>query len=127
MNGPQQLHDAGVSIWLDTVSRELLASGAFATLIADQAVTEATSNSTIFAKAITGSLRRELIAPDLVNTMPEAALHAFADHGEIARVLSESTPAAEEVLHASYHELIDRIKTKTGGSVVATERPDVLR
>jgi transaldolase len=124
MNGLQQLHDAGVSIWLDTVSRELLASGGFATLI----------------------------APDLVNTMPEATLHAFADHGEAARVLSESTAAAEEVLHrvqdagvevaavtaqlerervesfcASYHGLIDRIKTKTGGSVVATERPDVLR
>jgi len=55
MNRLHQLHDAGVSIWLDTLSRELLASGAFATLIADCAVTGATSNPTIFAKAITGS------------------------------------------------------------------------
>ena len=30
MNRLQQLHDAGVSIWLDTLSRELLDSGAFA-------------------------------------------------------------------------------------------------
>jgi len=52
-----QLHDAGVSIWLDTLSRELLDSGAFARLIADSAVTGATSNPTIFAKAITGSDR----------------------------------------------------------------------
>ena len=51
----QRLHDAGVSIWLDTLSRELLDSGAFAALIADCAVTGATSNPTIFAKAITGS------------------------------------------------------------------------
>jgi transaldolase len=57
MNRLEQLHDAGVSIWLDTLSRELLDSGQFATLIADCAVTGATSNPTIFAKAITGSDR----------------------------------------------------------------------
>ena len=55
MSRLRQLHEAGVSIWLDTLSRELLDSGAFATLIADCAVTGATSNPTIFAKAITGS------------------------------------------------------------------------
>ena len=44
MDRLQQLHDAGVSIWLDTLSRELLETGA-------------TSNPTIFAKAITGSDR----------------------------------------------------------------------
>jgi transaldolase len=57
MNRLAQLQDAGVSIWLDTLSRELLDSGAFAELIADSAVTGATSNPTIFAKAITGSDR----------------------------------------------------------------------
>ena len=57
MNRLQALHDAGVSIWLDTLSRELLDSGDFAELIADCAVTGATSNPTIFAKAITGSDR----------------------------------------------------------------------
>jgi transaldolase len=55
MSRLQQLHDAGVSIWLDTLSRELLNSGGFAELVADYAVTGATSNPTIFAKAITGS------------------------------------------------------------------------
>jgi transaldolase len=55
MNRLQRLHDAGVSIWLDTLSRELLESGDFSTLIAEYAVTGATSNPTIFAKAITGS------------------------------------------------------------------------
>jgi transaldolase len=55
MNRLQQLHDAGVSIWLDTLSRELLDSGGFAELVAGRAVTGATSNPTIFAKAITGS------------------------------------------------------------------------
>jgi transaldolase len=57
MNRLQALHDAGVSIWLDVLSRELLDSGEFETLIRDYAVTGATSNPTIFAKAITGSDR----------------------------------------------------------------------
>jgi transaldolase len=57
MNRLQALHNAGVSIWLDTLSRELLDSGDFADLIADCAVTGATSNPTIFAKAITRSDR----------------------------------------------------------------------
>jgi transaldolase len=51
----ERLHDAGVSIWLDTLSRQLLESGEFAELIDDFRVTGATSNPTIFAKAITGS------------------------------------------------------------------------
>ena len=50
-----QLHDAGVSIWLDTLSRDLLDSGRFAELIAGSAVTGATSNPTIFAKALADS------------------------------------------------------------------------
>lgn len=57
MSRLQQLHDAGVSIWLDMLSRDLLESGEFAHLINDLSVTGATSNPTIFAKAITGSDR----------------------------------------------------------------------
>jgi transaldolase len=57
VNRLAQLHDAGVSIWLDTLSRELLDSGEFAALIAERSVTGATSNPTIFSKAITGSDR----------------------------------------------------------------------
>ena len=57
MNRLQRLSEAGVSIWLDTLSRELLESGEFATLVEESAVTGATSNPTIFAKAITGSDR----------------------------------------------------------------------
>jgi transaldolase len=57
VNRLHRLHEAGVSIWLDTLSRELLETGAFAALVDDFAVTGATSNPTIFAKAITGSDR----------------------------------------------------------------------
>jgi transaldolase len=57
MNRLQALHDAGVSIWLDTLSRDLLEEGEFARLVEEYSVTGATSNPTIFAKAITGSDR----------------------------------------------------------------------
>ena len=52
-----RLRAAGVSIWLDTLSRELLETGRFAGLVRDFGVTGATSNPSIFAAAITGSDR----------------------------------------------------------------------
>jgi transaldolase len=57
MNRLEQLRAAGVSIWLDTLSRELIESGRFERLQDERAVTGATSNPTIFAKAIAGSTR----------------------------------------------------------------------
>jgi transaldolase len=73
MNRLQALHDTGVSIWLDTLSRELLESGEFATLVDDYAVSGATSNPTIFAKAISESNRydeqlRSLVAAGVSDT-----------------------------------------------------------
>ncbi len=49
------LHAAGVSIWLDTLSRHLIAAGEFGSLVDDSCVTGATSNPTIFAAAIRGA------------------------------------------------------------------------
>jgi len=46
------LADAGVSIWLDDLSRERLTSGSLAALIQDKHVVGVTTNPTIFAKAI---------------------------------------------------------------------------
>jgi len=57
VNRLEALRDAGVSIWLDTLSRELLDSGRFAELVRGCGVTGATSNPAIFARALTGSDR----------------------------------------------------------------------
>ena len=62
----QQLHGAGVSIWLDTLSRDLLETGEFERLVREFAVTGATSNPTIFAKAITKSDRYDAQLQELV-------------------------------------------------------------
>jgi transaldolase len=50
-----RLHDLsehGVSVWIDSLSREMLETGALARLIADDAVVGVTSNPTIFQKAL---------------------------------------------------------------------------
>jgi transaldolase len=49
------LSDAGVSIWLDDLSRERLVTGSLAGLAANDHVVGVTTNPTIFASAITGS------------------------------------------------------------------------
>jgi transaldolase len=51
----KQLSDAGVSIWLDDLSRERLVTGSLAELIRDRHVVGVTTNPTIFQKAISGS------------------------------------------------------------------------
>ena len=81
----------------------------------------------------------ELIGPDVVNTMPEQTLRAFADHGEVVRTLDADPEAAERTLaeaHGagvdldavtakleregvqsfcdSYHQLLDCIEGKLG-------------
>jgi hypothetical protein len=58
MNRLSQLRAAGVSIWLDTLSRSLLETGEFARLVREQAVTGATSNPTMDLTAITAQLER---------------------------------------------------------------------
>ena len=49
------LSEAGVSIWLDDLSRERLVSGSLADLAARDHVVGVTTNPSIFAKAITGT------------------------------------------------------------------------
>jgi transaldolase len=78
----------------------------------------------------------ELIAPDVINTMPEATLRAFADHGDVNRVGSDAGAAEETLRRAeaagidlaaitaeleregvrafcdSYHDLLSCVETK---------------
>jgi transaldolase len=102
MNRLEQLHDAGVSIWLDTLSRELLASGAFASMIVDDAVTGATSNPTIFAKAITGSDRYD-------EQLRAAAASGVRDPQELFFALAlDDVGRAADLLHPTYEATAGR-------------------
>jgi transaldolase len=48
-----------------------------------------------------------LIAHDVINTMPERTLHAFADHGEISEELTADTDDADRVLSEAADSGID--------------------
>lgn len=59
----KKLHDLGQSLWVDNISRDMLAKGLLARYIAEWSVTGLTSNPTIFDHAIGhGSLYDESIA-----------------------------------------------------------------
>jgi transaldolase len=89
-----------------------------------------------------------LIAPEVINTMPEATLRAFADHGNVGRALSIDAGAAEKTLRLaadagidletvtaqleregvrsfcdSYHDLLNCIETKLQRIVPAADFP----
>ncbi len=51
-NPLQQLHDAGVSIWLDYIDRPMLKNGDLRRRIDEEALTGMTSNPTIFEKSL---------------------------------------------------------------------------
>ena len=106
MNRLQRLHDAGVSVWLDTLSRELLESGEFGELVRDYAVTGATSNPTIFAKAITGSDRYD------------EQLRAASPPASPTRTSSSSTLALEDVRRAA--ELLRPIYDATAAATASS-------
>src|SRR3954468_9434746 len=98
MNRLERLHEAGVSIWLDTVSRELLQTGEFERLVRECAVSGATSNPTIFAKAITGSDRYDEQLGALVAT-------CVRDAQELFFALSlDDVRAAADVLRERYEQ-----------------------
>jgi transaldolase len=69
MSRLEALRDAGVSIWLDTLWRELLETGAVRATRRRRRVTSATSNPTIFAKAITTSIAT---TPSCTSSTPTA-------------------------------------------------------
>ncbi|MGH2976275.1 MAG: transaldolase [Solirubrobacterales bacterium] len=99
MNTLRHLHDAGVSIWLDDLSRELLESGEFESLVRECDVTGATSNPTIFAKAIGGSDRYDdqlqaVLASgirDLQEVFFELALEDVRRAADLLRPVYEAT------------------------------------
>ncbi len=55
MKPTAKLHDIGQSLWLDNITRTMLADGTLAGYIEELSVTGLTSNPTIFDKAISGS------------------------------------------------------------------------
>ncbi|GAA4848833.1 transaldolase [Saccharopolyspora rosea] len=92
------LSEAGVSIWLDDLSRQRIDSGNLAELISDYAVVGVTSNPTIFAKAISNAADydakvRELAArgASVDDTVRELTTADVRDAADIFRNVHEAT------------------------------------
>ena len=86
------LSDAGVSVWIDSLSREMLHSGELARLMADDAVVGVTSNPTIFQKA--------LAEGDLYDEQLREVAAATGDAAEIFFALAmDDIRAACDLMH----------------------------
>lgn len=89
------LSRAGVSIWLDDLSRERITSGSLATLIAEKNVVGVTTNPTIFAAALSnGEAYSEQVAQ-------LAAKGATVDEA-IFEITTDDVAAASDLFHEIY-------------------------
>ncbi|NNC11624.1 transaldolase [Planctomonas sp. JC2975] len=90
-----KLTDAGVSIWLDDLSRDRLSSGSLRTLVQERQVSGVTTNPSIFAKAIQSS--------NVYNAQVRELAARGADTGEALRELTaHDVRAACDVLRSTY-------------------------
>lgn len=125
------LSDAGVSIWLDDLSRDRISSGNLAELIAEYSVVGVTTNPTIFAAALakgadyesqlaelgdvsTAEAIKQLCATDVRNACDLFADIHTASNGLDGRVSIEVEPGlannteATIAQAAELHDLVDR-------------------
>jgi transaldolase len=91
----QQLSDLGVSIWLDDLSRERIASGGLQKLIADRNVVGITTNPTIFA----GALAKGQAYDEQVAALAKAST-SVAD--AVFEITTDDVAAAAEVFAEVY-------------------------
>lgn len=86
---------AGVSLWLDDLSRERLASGSLARLVEDQHVSGITTNPTIFAKAIADS-------PAYASPLAELAARGASAEEAVGLLTTDDVRMACDVLRPVY-------------------------
>ncbi len=129
------LSDAGVSIWLDDLSRERIETGNLADLIRDKHVVGVTTNPTIFAGAIGNGERydeqvRKLVAEgaDVNRVIFELTTEDVRNGCEIMAPVFESTQADGRVSI----EVEPDLANDTGGTIAsaqqlwqAVDRPNV--
>jgi transaldolase len=91
MKPTQQLHELGQSLWLDNITRTMLADGTLAGFIEDLSITGLTSNPTIFDKAISGGdAYDEQIAASSADSPEELFFElALTDLGQAAELFGD--------------------------------------
>ena len=89
------LADAGVSIWLDDLSRDRITSGNLADLVASKSVSGVTTNPTIFAAALSKGHAYDAQIKDL-------AAQGYELHDAIKALTTDDVRNACDVLSATY-------------------------
>lgn len=89
----RRLSEAGVSIWLDDLSRERLDTGNLAELVSTRDVVGVTTNPTIFAKALSDGDAYSGVLAELAGTDVEPA---------VERITTDDVRAAADVLRGVY-------------------------
>jgi len=92
-----ELSAEGVAVWLDDLSRELLAGGKLSSLISDRHVVGVTTNPTIFASALSHGDRYDQQLRDLAGQDADADAAVFA-------VTTEDVRSACDVLAPVYKQ-----------------------
>ena len=87
----------GQSIWLDFISRKMIANGQLARLVADQDVVGVTSNPTIFEKAIVGSNEYAAQIEDIRREAPELPARQVYE-----QLIAKDIQDTADVLRATY-------------------------
>ncbi|WP_159622546.1 transaldolase [Ruania rhizosphaerae] len=120
------ISQAGVSIWLDDLSREAISTGELATLIAERHVVGVTTNPTIFAAALTSGSAYDIQLRDLADA------GASADEA-VLTLTTDDVRAACDVFRPVYDatggqdgrvsiEVDPRLAHDTEGTVEAAHR-----
>lgn len=126
MKATQRLHDLGQSLWLDTVSREILDDGTLRRYIEEFSVTGLTSNPTIFDEAIgSGDMYDESIRTLAAEgktgeaLFVELALEDLRRAADLFRSIFDST---DQIDDWASMELSPLLAGDTVGSVESAER-----
>jgi transaldolase len=126
MKATQALHDLGQSLWLDNITRELLASGRLERFVRELSVTGLTSNPTIFENAIRGStayddtIRTKLAqgrSPE--DLFFELAIEDLSRAAELFRPIFERTDGVDGWVSL---EVSPELAYDTGATIAAAKR-----
>jgi transaldolase len=132
----QALSDAGVSIWLDDLSRERIETGNLADLVKKKSVVGVTTNPTIFAAAIANGERYDEQVRKLVEDGAGSARVIFAlttedvrDACDVLAPVHEATPADGRVSIEVEPDLAHDTEATIGSAQElwrAVDRPNAL-
>ena len=104
----KSLSDAGVSIWLDDLSRERLATGNLQTMVDENSVVGVTTNPTIFAAALANGERYAEQVGQLKAAgadVDELKVHEiYVDKGPVLkRIMPRAKGRADRILKPTSH------------------------